>query len=142
LRRGSVDGELGAAVAEDREHDGDAGDGIGDDDGGAGGLLGLLVREHEDDGADGEPPDEVPPRERVLHLDAAPAADLMQLRRVQRVIPQRGLSPAAPACTPTSSGTTPPEQIQAAAAAAPRRRAPWKDFSVKQSRVKDFSPIG
>jgi len=67
LRRGSVDGELGAAVAEDREHDGDAGDGIGDDGGGASGLLGLLAREHEDDGADGEP-DEVPPRERVLHL--------------------------------------------------------------------------
>jgi len=101
LRRGSVDGELGAAVAEDREH---AGDGIGDDDGGA---SGLLVREHEDDGADGEPPDEVPPRERVLHLDAAPAADLMQLRRVQRVIPQRGLSPAALACTPASSATPP-----------------------------------
>ena len=82
---GDLDGELG--VAQDGEHGGDAGDGVGEHDGGAGGVPGLLPREHEDagadDGADAEP-GEVPPRQVPLHLRDAPPTPLVHLPLCRR----------------------------------------------------------
>jgi hypothetical protein len=69
---GDFDGELG--VAEDAEHGGDAGEGVGDDDGGAGVVSGFDARDDEDPGADDRTdaePQEVPPGQVALHGRAA-----------------------------------------------------------------------
>lgn len=88
FRIGTCDGYFNGEfrVAEDREHGRDAGDDVGQYDGGAGVFPSLEASEHEDsgsdDGADPEP-HQVPPRQRPLHLVHAPRLHLVELRRVE-----------------------------------------------------------
>jgi hypothetical protein len=80
---GDLHGELG--VAEDGEQSGDAGDDVGQDDGGAGVFFGLEAGEDEDAGANDRAdakPHEVPPVERLLHLVLASSLHLHELRVV------------------------------------------------------------
>jgi hypothetical protein len=104
---GDLHGELG--VAEDGEQSRDAGDDVGQDDGGAGVFAGLEAGEDEDAGADDRAdaePHEVPPVERLLHLVLASSLDLNELRVVQGaghdpiLQPHRGLHQRLPVVAP------------------------------------------
>lgn len=82
---GNFDGEFG--VAEDSKHGGDAGDNVGQNDGGSDMVLDLKAGEDEDAGtydAAHSEPYEVPPRERLLHLVLASPLQFHQLHLLIR----------------------------------------------------------